>query len=865
MSQWYVNIDGLAQGPLSQEDLVEKVLQGEINSLDLVFRVGSSEWLPLSEVGDLVDAVDSQREEQRRAEETARAEEAARARAIEEKAAREKELLLKAEQERAAAELVKQQQEQAEREKAEKEKAIKAQEIRGPATGQVGGSDAVAKAHQSGTDPSGGSSSTPVWPTDGLEATAVQKPEWILLKKVVVNGKKQFKQIGPYTQWQVMQMLEKGKVQFQDHAWKSGLSDWKRVGEIEDFKVDLPSSPPLETVIYDQEAFRALENKLDEKNPWETTTSQQVGNENGMNPGQACKNTTHGAQGSGGNLGNYQAGEGRASYGGGPHSTQGDASPTESFLENDGDEATEVIAQPQPGSSSEDAEMERTFADLIEVERFEREKTKVISAAELRKQWSGSSEEVAQESRPQEENWSIAPGQNLSSNGSSKVYGGQVSDRKGHGGTAQGAAPENSQGKVQGRTQDATAAGAAGSAITDPSVSNNPSRSTTVPGRGISSDSSHTVEIAGTGAVKVKTQSQVGGSEMTATRGSGVSVEESGWLGKVSAALFKTIKGVRGEGLSGPGFEGESWGGDEETMGTTGTLGSKVKPLAIACVFVLSLGFFVQSLFSGGSETPIAGDSTDPAAEDSLDAGPSAETAEEKLAAYQEKKEFERLQLEKEIARLKAENKAASKTVAKNQNQLKASSSEKSKASNRDGKKSSVAKSSSTKKTAKASSSGKVAKKSSSSKKSKASASTQYSSTSRADDGTLRSRSFYLHRDRLNLFYSSQVAETQVASLEENFKKLKRKPAQWGRFYKAWKKELRTGVPKIIRSYPQKGVTYGHPKSVSSFSEDYKSLLVYGELHNAKVTGARLPASPGKRFDKLFSEHKMSAQNLSFR
>jgi len=170
----------------------------------------------------------------------------------------------------------------------------------------------------------------------------------------------------------------------------------------------------------------------------------------------------------------------------------------------------------------------------------------------------------------------------------------------------------------------------------------------------------------------------------------------------------------------------------------------------------------------------------------------SEETAEEKLAAFQEKKQWEQRQreeaLQNEIALLKSKQNSRG-AVAKNTSKRASSS-----------KKSSITKVS------------KPATKKAAQPKAQVA-----STSSRANDGSLRSRSFYMHRDRLNLFYSSENAEKQVSSIEENFKKLKRKPKEWKTFYSSWKKDLKNGVSSSIRNYPSKGITYGYPKTVKSF------------------------------------------------
>jgi|GEM_PF-6710197 len=383
MSEWYVNVEGQAQGPYSKEDLVQKVIMGECSALDLVFKVGTTEWKPIGEETELNTAVEAIR--QKEAEEKARAEEQARLEAekerlrIEEERRRAEEELraaeeanrLKAEQERQMAEAARQKVEQ-ERQMAEATR-LRMEQEQALAAKKAQEAEAAVRA--------AASSSSPTLPFDELENSVVQKPEWVLLRKVVIEGKKQFKQVGPYTQMQVMQMLEEGKIQFQDHAWKAGMADWQRVGQIETFKVPLPSSPPLETVVYDAEAFRAEKNKMSGESNLPADSNNQSKN---PWPDQPQNSTKSSAQ----------------------SNTSQDSDSQNALLQTDSLESS------TPSQLGQAQKQERTLADLVEIEKFERQKTHVMSAAELRQQWTMEEAKGDQPTKnaSEEEDWSIAPG-----------------------------------------------------------------------------------------------------------------------------------------------------------------------------------------------------------------------------------------------------------------------------------------------------------------------------------------------------------------------------------------------------------------------------------------------------------------------
>ncbi len=87
------------------------------------------------------------------------------------------------------------------------------------------------------------------------EAAAPQgegEREWVILKKVVTDKGKEYKQLGPFAVSQVFKMIDQGEAKFTDFAWKQGMETWVKISEIQDFSMPLPSTPPVDTAIYEK-------------------------------------------------------------------------------------------------------------------------------------------------------------------------------------------------------------------------------------------------------------------------------------------------------------------------------------------------------------------------------------------------------------------------------------------------------------------------------------------------------------------------------------------------------------------------------------------------------------------------------------
>ncbi len=76
--------------------------------------------------------------------------------------------------------------------------------------------------------------------------------EWVILKKVVTDKGKEYKQLGPFAVSQVFKMIDQGEAKFTDFAWKQGMETWVKISEIQDFAMPLPSTPPVDTAIYEK-------------------------------------------------------------------------------------------------------------------------------------------------------------------------------------------------------------------------------------------------------------------------------------------------------------------------------------------------------------------------------------------------------------------------------------------------------------------------------------------------------------------------------------------------------------------------------------------------------------------------------------
>jgi hypothetical protein len=79
-------------------------------------------------------------------------------------------------------------------------------------------------------------------------ATLKDRP-WVCLQKKAKNST-EFTTTGPFTQEEISEALQTGKISYSDYAWKDSLAEWKRIGSLEEFNprarsVVLPPVPAV--------------------------------------------------------------------------------------------------------------------------------------------------------------------------------------------------------------------------------------------------------------------------------------------------------------------------------------------------------------------------------------------------------------------------------------------------------------------------------------------------------------------------------------------------------------------------------------------------------------------------------------------
>ena len=508
-----------------------------------------------------------------------------------------------------------------------------------------------------------------------------ENTEWVVLRKAKGDDGMKYKQKGPYTKTQVINLLDSGEVIFTDYAWKSGMDSWVPIHKLEPFKTPLPSSVPV-----DKKVYQSKEQLLEETKT-ELKTNQT------------------------------------------------------------------------------------SLTELIEIEKYQKEKTQFVNMAELRKQWEQEDTAVDTEIRePAREEkgdagqlWSLEPPTD--------------------GGTA---APKRSKRKRKGRLAAAAPAPAAEPIEVDEAFP-----------------------------------------EVTDT--------------EIREAPPVKKKRKRSRRASAPA---------PETPAVPSHRFESPLPWVIAGATLVVAGIFVVFSFFGGEE---AGEdmeniaAVDEALQQIESSPETAENQADQMRRLQEK--IQALETEKkERARYQSPRKR------KRKNARKASKTATAPGLIADYKP----------KTSKVESVAPRAKAKSKKRRSKRAPARRrkITGTGLKVKGSFRVRSYYLQRDRKALFYSSLDSEKLVLELEANYKKFRSKPSEWKKFYRSWKGRLRGSMPSIIKTYPVRGQQYGYPKELAAYKKDHKLLKGYGELHNAKVLGLRVPASPGKNLRETFSNYQTMAQAL---
>ncbi|MES2963287.1 MAG: DUF4339 domain-containing protein [Bdellovibrionota bacterium] len=188
MAGWYFSVNGRAEGPVSEDILLDGLKSGRFTLVDLVFREGSAGWTTLGEIPEFRGAFE----------------------------------------------------------------ALPLPKIETPApVSEVTGTDTPfdftialgSKPPPTEHRPTEHQSSpqmTENTPTDKLEARFFSRsvntkippaPAWIVLKKKGSG----FEQAGPYTEEQILERIGNGEVEYSMYAWKPGYKRWVRIGNLPEF------------------------------------------------------------------------------------------------------------------------------------------------------------------------------------------------------------------------------------------------------------------------------------------------------------------------------------------------------------------------------------------------------------------------------------------------------------------------------------------------------------------------------------------------------------------------------------------------------------------------------------------------------
>ncbi len=560
MNQWYLSQNGQATGPFDQQTILEKIKKKEIGHLDLVFKVGTTDWLPLSRVSEFAQAF-----------------------GLKEDASQDK-----------------------------------------------------------------------------------QTPDWVLLKKVKTEKSSEFKQIGPFTVAQVIELIDQGEVRFSDFAWKKGYPTWAKISEVKEFEKPLPSSPNIDPTIYE---------KTNTGFEIETLTRQEK------------------------------------------NKFKKDLAPFDS-------EATRVVnTQPIP----------------INSEDFVTESKK----------------ENSDQSSDDIQLWSLdSPTKTPIRKSSHQKDESQLSQKK------------------------------SGSTSDKDFVQKKKKKS--------KSNSSNSIQP---------------------------------WLLATTALVLSTL------------FLYLSLKPDESEIIYDPTVVSEIK--------------------DGDSKVSVAVPNNVTEETAALDEIKAQEVESEKEINLQRERQ-ERLQAIKDSMKKKAPQEEAEPSPESRQVAQVVSKKDK----NEPTEKKEVSKSVKAKPA--------VEKKKDPVKKAaKAKPAAKVTAVKKAEvvntiKGSKKDQSFYKHRERKALFYSSIRAETLAVDIEGQFKKLQKNKPAWNRYYGQWKKKVATSLASEIRNFPSRNEKYAYPKILDSFKKDYQLFYKYGEVFNSKVNGRRIPADAPEDIKTIFTRYKEQAKNLTF-
>ncbi len=75
---------------------------------------------------------------------------------------------------------------------------------------------------------------------------------WVLLKRTETEKGKEYKQLGPFSETQVLGLIDSGEIRFSDFAWKEGMESWGKISEIRELSQPLPSSTSVDASLYEK-------------------------------------------------------------------------------------------------------------------------------------------------------------------------------------------------------------------------------------------------------------------------------------------------------------------------------------------------------------------------------------------------------------------------------------------------------------------------------------------------------------------------------------------------------------------------------------------------------------------------------------
>jgi len=87
-------------------------------------------------------------------------------------------------------------------------------------------------------------------PVNASAGPTSREAEWIVLRVIEVDGREKYEQIGPYTVEQVLELIDAGRVKFNDFVWKTGFQNWVPLGKLDKFDKPLASSVVVDESLY---------------------------------------------------------------------------------------------------------------------------------------------------------------------------------------------------------------------------------------------------------------------------------------------------------------------------------------------------------------------------------------------------------------------------------------------------------------------------------------------------------------------------------------------------------------------------------------------------------------------------------------